>query len=80
MRCLGIPNTAHFANVTQIEDAVSCKSVPSVGVVSVCLRPALTGDVFVFSVGEAKVAEGVGAMAAGHRGKHKASWTECDGV
>lgn len=25
MRCLGIPNTAHFANVTQIEDAVSCK-------------------------------------------------------
>lgn len=27
MRCLGIPNTAHFANVTQIEDAVSCKSL-----------------------------------------------------
>uniref|UniRef100_A0A2K5RV95 Matrin-type domain-containing protein n=1 Tax=Cebus imitator TaxID=2715852 RepID=A0A2K5RV95_CEBIM len=29
MRCLGIPNTAHFANVTQIEDAVSleCKLV-----------------------------------------------------
>lgn len=25
MRCLGIPNTAHFANVTQIEDAVACK-------------------------------------------------------
>lgn len=25
MRCLGIPNTAHFANVTQIEDAVSRK-------------------------------------------------------
>ncbi|XKL61992.1 hypothetical protein PGB90_001825 [Kerria lacca] len=23
MRCLGIPNTAHFANVTQIEDALS---------------------------------------------------------
>lgn len=23
MRCLGIPNTAHFANVTQIEDAVA---------------------------------------------------------
>ena len=22
-RCLGIPNTAHFANVTQIEDAMS---------------------------------------------------------
>jgi len=22
MRCLGIPNTAHFANVTQIEDAL----------------------------------------------------------
>ena len=22
MRCLGIPNTAHFANVTQIEDAI----------------------------------------------------------
>lgn len=26
MRCLGIPNTAHFANVTQIEDAITCKS------------------------------------------------------
>lgn len=25
MRCLGIPNTAHFANVTFIEDAVACK-------------------------------------------------------
>ena len=24
MRCLGIPNTAHFANVTLIEDAVAC--------------------------------------------------------
>lgn len=24
MRCLGIPNTAHFANVTQIEDAITC--------------------------------------------------------
>lgn len=23
MRCLGIPNTAHFANVTQIEDAIA---------------------------------------------------------
>ena len=23
MRCLGIPNTAHFANVTSIEDAVA---------------------------------------------------------
>jgi len=23
MRCLGIPNTAHFANVTQIEDAIT---------------------------------------------------------
>ena len=22
-RCLGIPNTAHFANVTQIEDAMA---------------------------------------------------------
>lgn len=22
MRCLGIPNTAHFANITLIEDAV----------------------------------------------------------
>lgn len=27
MRCLGIPNTAHFANVTQIEDAVSCELI-----------------------------------------------------
>lgn len=26
MRCLGIPNTAHFANVTQIEDAITRKS------------------------------------------------------
>lgn len=26
MRCLGIPNTAHFANVTQIEDALACKN------------------------------------------------------
>ena len=25
MRCLGIPNTAHFANVTSIQDAMSCK-------------------------------------------------------
>lgn len=25
MRCLGIPNTAHFANVTQIEDAIACE-------------------------------------------------------
>lgn len=25
MRCLGIPNTAHFANVTRIEDAISRK-------------------------------------------------------
>lgn len=25
MRCLGIPNTAHFANVTQIEDAITRK-------------------------------------------------------
>ena len=25
MRCLGIPNTAHFANVTEIEDALACK-------------------------------------------------------
>jgi splicing factor 3A subunit 3 len=25
MRCLGIPNTAHFANVTQIEDAITCE-------------------------------------------------------
>jgi splicing factor 3A subunit 3 len=26
MRCLGIPNTAHFANVTQIEDALQRKA------------------------------------------------------
>ena len=25
MRCLGIPNTAHFANVTSIKDAKTCK-------------------------------------------------------
>lgn len=29
MRCLGIPNTAHFANVTQIEDALGCKYLMS---------------------------------------------------
>jgi splicing factor 3A subunit 3 len=23
MRCLGIPNTAHFANITSIEDALA---------------------------------------------------------
>lgn len=28
MRCLGIPNTAHFANVTQIEDAITRKYPP----------------------------------------------------
>lgn len=27
MRCLGIPNTAHFANVTQIEDAITRKFI-----------------------------------------------------
>ena len=27
MRCLGIPNTAHFANVTNIADARACKFV-----------------------------------------------------
>ena len=27
MRCLGIPNTAHFANVTSIADAIACKSL-----------------------------------------------------
>ena len=25
MRCLGIPNTAHFANVTNISDARACE-------------------------------------------------------
>ena len=25
MRCLGIPNTAHFANVTNIADARACE-------------------------------------------------------
>ena len=25
MRCLGIPNTAHFANITAIADAIACK-------------------------------------------------------
>ena len=27
MRCLGIPNTAHFANVTNIADARACECV-----------------------------------------------------
>lgn len=31
MRCLGIPNTAHFANVTLIEDAIACKWPASPG-------------------------------------------------
>lgn len=28
MRCLGIPNTAHFANITKIADAVECMLLP----------------------------------------------------
>lgn len=31
MRCLGIPNTAHFANVTKIEDATACKNISFMG-------------------------------------------------
>lgn len=42
MRCLGIPNTAHFANVTQIEDAVSCELIGPDSECSLCL------DVHVF--------------------------------
>ena len=30
MRCLGVPNTAHFANVTLIEDAIACMSYYSI--------------------------------------------------
>ena len=29
MRCLGIPNTSHFYNVTSIGDAIACKMSPS---------------------------------------------------
>jgi len=28
MRCLGIPNTSHFYNVTTINDAIACKTHP----------------------------------------------------
>lgn len=46
MRCLGIPNTAHFANVTQIEDALACKQ-------RVCFHYFFLGIVIlVFSVGK----------------------------
>ena len=27
MRCLGIPNTSHFYNVTSINDAIACKII-----------------------------------------------------
>lgn len=67
MRCLGIPNTAHFANVTQIEDAVARKYA-----VSGERRPpraALSCRICFSSVGQAEVPEGVGAMAARHRGE-----------
>ena len=45
MRCLGIPNTAHFANVTSIQDAMSCKwpaSVDGGDVVMVIVTDLLT--------------------------------------
>ena len=45
MRCLGIPNTAHFANVTSIQDAMSCKcpgSVDGGDVVTVIVTDLLT--------------------------------------
>ena len=44
MRCLGIPNTAHFANVTSIEDALACKNFSFVLLYSVNLT------IFVLSV------------------------------
>lgn len=34
MRCLGIPNTAHFANVTQIEDAITRKSSSHISILN----------------------------------------------
>ncbi|KOB72198.1 Splicing factor 3A subunit 3 [Operophtera brumata] len=39
MRCLGIPNTAHFANVTQIEDALA----PTLCRVETCARHEMSG-------------------------------------
>ncbi len=77
MRCLGIPNTAHFANVTQIEDAVSCKSLPRAHydcldfeafwkLVSISV---LSLFVCYSSVGKAEVPEGIRAVAARHRGE-----------
>ena len=78
MRCLGIPNTAHFANVTQIEDAVSCKSLCLL--MNVIIFKEFSKFVSInffclFSVGEAEVPEGVRAMAARHRGESSAGKT-----
>jgi hypothetical protein len=57
MRCLGIPNTAHFANVTQIEDALQRKlDLPSELILSKFLLA-------IFSVGETQVAEAYGKVA-----------------
>lgn len=47
MRCLGIPNTAHFANVTQIEDAVSCELI---GADSECSSCSDVNGIYVFYV------------------------------
>lgn len=58
MRCLGIPNTAHFANVTQIEDALACKYY-------LIFYPYNSTLIFFFffSMGKIKITETVGKMA-----------------
>lgn len=68
MRCLGIPNTAHFANVTQIEDAITRMLhliEPAALVVDhKCLLSVLDN----FSMGESKNAEAGRAIHTGTRG------------
>ena len=59
MRCLGIPNTAHFANVTQIEDAIACK-YDTCGIWKQSLSSLST-----CSVGQAEISEAARALGSG---------------
>lgn len=81
MRCLGIPNTAHFANVTQIEDAVSCELI---GADSDAARVQMLMYLCVLchcSVGKAQVPESIRAVAARHRGTNtQQTFVFCCGV
>lgn len=60
MRCLGIPNTAHFANVTQIEDAITREHFSYIFIETIIIIIKLTQHIrvyFDFSLGEAENAE-----------------------